>query len=101
MEADSWTTGPRVDGTLDFLIPISLQLRKAASYSLAPATLRKGRLHGPYKCPTSCLTWILTAAGTTATTKPTVTGLRCCQDMGRPSVEGAVCQERRVYAEDT
>lgn len=93
-EADSWTTGPTADGILDFLIPVSLQLRKASTYSLAPVTLRKGRLHGPYKCPTSCFTRILTASGTTATTEPTVTGLRCCQDMGGPPVEGTVCQGR-------
>lgn len=34
-------------------------------YSLAPTTFRKRRLHGPYKCPTSCFTWTLTAGGTT------------------------------------
>lgn len=37
MEANSWTTGPRVDGTLDFLIPISLQLKEGCSLQLGPS----------------------------------------------------------------
>lgn len=46
--SDHWS---RVDGTLSFLVQISLQLWEAAPFSLAPATLRKRRLHGPYSVP--------------------------------------------------
>lgn len=36
MEADSWIAGPRVDGTLDFLIRISLQLKEGCSPQRGP-----------------------------------------------------------------
>lgn len=37
METDSWITGPRVDGTLDFLIRISLQLKEGCSLQRGPS----------------------------------------------------------------
>lgn len=94
METDSWITGPRVDGTLDFLIRISLQLKEGCSLQRGPSDSWEGGTPWALHMSHQLFHRILTAGGTTATTKPTIPGLRCCQDMSRPSVEGTVYQGR-------
>lgn len=92
-EAGSWTTGPRMDGTLDFLVQNSLQPREAAHCSAA-VTLRKRTLR------VLQMSHCFTRSSQPVSNKATTTGLPRGQDVGGPP-GGTVCPGSGGYTEET